>query len=275
MKKNISYRIKMNNGVEIPQLGLGVYLTKSGSECINAIHWALEAGYRHIDTAKFYKNEKDVGEAIKNSGINREEVFVTTKLWNEDHGYDSALKAFDKSLKTLDIDYIDCYLIHWPVHEKRKDSWKALEKIYESGYCKSIGVSNYMIPHLKELFTYANRIPVINQVEFNPFIYQKDLLEECNKNKIILEAYAPLTRSKKLNDKKVLSIAQKHKKSNAQVLIRWAIQHELVVIPKSVHKERIIENANVFDFILDESDMEILDNMDEGFRSSWDPTKID
>lgn len=275
MKRDINYKIKMNNGVEIPQLGLGVYLTKSGSECINAIHWALEAGYRHVDTAKFYKNEKDVGEAIKNSGINRKEVFVTTKLWNEDHGYDSALKAFDKSLKTLNIDYIDCYLIHWPVHEKRKDSWKALEKIYESGYCKSIGVSNYMIPHLKELFTYANIIPVINQVEFNPFIYQKDLLEECNKNKIILEAYAPLTRSKKLNDKKVLSIAQKHKKSNAQVLIRWAIQHDLVVIPKSVHKERIIENANVFDFILDESDMEILDNMDEGFRSSWDPTKID
>lgn len=275
MKKNISYRIKMNNGIEIPQLGLGVYLTKSGSECINAIHWAFEAGYRHVDTAKFYRNEKDVGEAIRNSGINRKEVFVTTKLWNEDHGYDSALKAFDKSLKTLNIDYIDCYLIHWPVHEKRKDSWKALEKIYESGYCKSIGVSNYMIPHLKELFTYANIIPAINQVEFNPFIYQKDLLEECNKNKIILEAYAPLTRSKKLNDKKVLSIAQRHKKSNAQVLIRWAIQHELVVIPKSVHKERIIENANVFDFILDESDMEILDNMDEGFRSSWDPTKID
>ncbi|HQF43598.1 MAG TPA: aldo/keto reductase [Ignavibacteriaceae bacterium] len=275
MKKDINYKIKMNNGVEIPQLGLGVYLTKSGSECINAVTWALEAGYRHIDTAKFYKNEKDVGEAVRNSGIKREEIFVTTKLWNEDHGYESALRAFDKSLKELNIDYIDCYLIHWPVQEKRKDSWKALEKIYESGYCKSIGVSNYMIPHLEELFTYANVIPVMNQVEFNPFNYQNDLLDFCNKNKIILEAYAPLTRSKRINDKTLLPISQKHKKSNAQVLIRWAIQHELVVIPKSVHKERIIENANVFDFTLDESDMKILDNMNDGFRSSWDPTKID
>ncbi|MDT3696389.1 MAG: aldo/keto reductase [Ignavibacterium sp.] len=275
MKRDINYKIKMNNGVEIPQLGLGVYLTKSGSVCINAILWALEAGYRHIDTAKFYKNERDVGEAIRNSGIKREEVFVTTKLWNDDQGYESTLKAFDKSLKELNLGYIDCYLIHWPVQEKRKDSWKALEKIYESGYCKSIGVSNYMIPHLEELFTYANTIPVMNQVEFNPYNYQKDLLEVCNKNKIILEAYAPLTRAKKLNDKNILPITDKHKKSNAQVLIRWAIQHELVVIPKSVHKERIIENASVYDFTLDESDMEILDNMDEGFRSSWDPTKID
>lgn len=275
MKKDINYKIKMNNGVEIPQLGLGVYLTKSGSECINAVTWALEARYRHIDTAKFYKNEKDVGEAVRNSGIKRKEIFVTTKLWNEDHGYESALKAFDKSLKDLNIDYIDCYLIHWPVQEKRKDSWKALEKIYESGYCKSIGVSNYMIPHLEELFTYANVIPVMNQVEFNPFNYQKDLLDFCNKNKIILEAYAPLTRSKRINNKTLLPISQKHKKSNAQILIRWAIQHELVVIPKSVHKERIIENANVFDFTLDESDMKILDNLNDGFRSSWDPTKIE
>jgi len=275
MKKDINYKIKMNNGVEIPQFGLGVYLTKSGSECINAVNWALEAGYRHIDTAKFYKNEKDVGEAVRNSGIKRKEIFVTTKLWNEDHGYESALKAFDKSLKDLNIDYIDCYLIHWPVQEKRKDSWKALEKIYESGYCKSIGVSNYMIPHLEELFTYANVIPVMNQVEFNPFNYQKDLLDFCNKNKIILEAYAPLTRSKRINNKTLLPISQKHKKSNAQILIRWAIQHELVVIPKSVHKERIIENANVFDFTLDESDMKILDNLNDGFRSSWDPTKIE
>ncbi|MDY0082233.1 MAG: aldo/keto reductase [Ignavibacteriaceae bacterium] len=275
MKKDINYKLKMNNSVEVPQLGLGVYLTKSGSECINAVTWAFEAGYRHIDTAKFYKNEKDVGEAVRNSGIKREEVFVTTKLWNEDQGYESALKAFDKSLKDLNINYIDCYLIHWPVKDKRKDSWKALEKIYESGYCKSIGVSNYMIPHLDELFTYANVIPVMNQVEFNPYNYQKDLLEFCNKNKIILEAYAPLTRSKRLNDNKVLSIAEKHKKTNAQVLIRWAIQHELVVIPKSVHKERIIENADLFDFSLDESDMDILNNMNEDFRVSWNPASID
>jgi len=275
MNKDINYKIKMNNGVEIPQFGLGVYLTKSGTECINAVTWALEAGYRHIDTARIYGNEKEVGEAIRNFGIKREEVFITTKLWNDDHGYESALKAFDKSLKTLNTDYIDCYLIHWPVIDKRKESWKALEKIYESGYCKSIGVSNYMIIHLEELFTYANIIPVMNQVEFSPYNYQKDLLVVCKKNNIILEAYSPLTRMKKLDDPRVLPIAEKHNKTNAQVLIRWAIEHDLVVIPKSARKKRIIENADIFNFILDQSDMKILDDLDEGFRCSWDPTKAD
>ncbi len=275
MKKDINYKMKMNNGIEIPQFGLGVYLTKSGTECLNAITWALEAGYRHIDTARIYGNEKEVGEAVRNSGIEREELFITTKLWNDDHGYDNTLKAFDKSLKTLNVDYIDLYLIHWPVKGKRKDSWKALEKIYESGYCKSIGVSNYMIIHLNELFSYANTIPVINQVEFSPYNYQKELLNVCIKNKIILEAYSPLTRMKKHDDPKVLPIVKKHNKTVAQVLIRWAIEKEIVVIPKSAHKERIIENADVFDFSLDESDMKVLDSLDEGFRVSWDPTTTD
>ncbi len=275
MTRDINYKIKMNNGVEIPQFGLGVYLTKSGTECINAVTWALEAGYRHIDTAKAYHNEKEVGEAVRDSGIKREEIFITTKLWNNDHGYESALKAFDMSLKTLNTKYIDLYLIHWPVKEKRKDSWKAFEKIYESGYCRSIGVSNYMIIHLEELFTYANVIPVINQVEFSPYNYQKDLLDVCNKNKIILEAYSPLTRMEKLTDTKLVAIAKKHSKTAAQVLIRWAIEHDLVVIPKSARKKRIIENADIFNFSLDESDMKILDGLDEGFRCSWDPTKID
>ena len=275
MAQDINYKMKMNNGIDIPQFGLGVYLTKSGKECVNAVTWALEAGYRHIDTARIYGNEKEVGEAVRNSGIKREDIFITTKLWNDDHGYESALKAFDKSLKTLNTDYIDLYLIHWPVKGKRKESWKALEKIYESGYCKSIGVSNYMILHLEELFSYANTIPVINQVEFSPYNYQKDLLYFCNKNKIILEAYSPLTRMQKLDDPKVLTIAKKHNKTVAQVLIRWAIEHELVVIPKSARKERIVENANVFDFELDASDMEILNDLDEGLRVSWDPTTID
>jgi diketogulonate reductase-like aldo/keto reductase len=275
MKRDINYKIKMNNGVEIPQFGLGVYLTKSGTECINAVMWALEAGYRHIDTAKAYHNEKEVGEAVRDSGIKREEIFITTKLWNNDHGYETTLKAFDTSLKTLNTKYIDLYLIHWPVKDKRKDSWKALEKIYESGYCRSIGVSNYMINHLEELFSYANIIPVINQVEFSPYNYQKDLLDVCNKNKIILEAYSPLTRMEKLTDTKLVPIAEKHNKTAAQVLIRWAIEHNIVVIPKSAHKKRIIENADIFNFSLDKSDMKILDDLDEGFRCSWDPTKTD
>jgi len=275
MTRDINYKIKMNNGVEIPQFGLGVYLTKSGIECVNAVMWALEAGYRHIDTAKAYHNEKEVGEAVRDSGIKREEIFITTKLWNNDHGYETTLKAFDTSLKTLNTKYIDLYLIHWPVKDKRKDSWKALEKIYESGYCRSIGVSNYMINHFEELFSYANVIPVINQVEFSPYNYQKDLLDVCNKNKIILEAYSPLTRMEKLTDTKLVPIAEKHNKTTAQVLIRWAIEHDLVVIPKSARKKRIIENAAIFDFSLDKSDMKILDDLDEGFRVAWDPTKID
>lgn len=275
MNRNINYKIKMNNGVEIPQFGLGVYLTKSGSECINAVTWALEAGYRHIDTARMYGNEKEVGGAVRKSGIKRDEIFITTKLWNDDHGYDSALKAFDKSLKTLNTDYIDLYLIHWPVPGKRKDSWKALERIYESGRCRSIGVSNYMIKHLEELFLYANVIPVINQVEFSPYVYNKKLLDFCTKHNILLEAYSPLTRKEKLADPKLAVLAKKHSKTTAQILIRWAIEHDLVVIPKSVHKERIIENANVFDFELDNADMEILDNLDEDYRVAWDPTTID
>jgi diketogulonate reductase-like aldo/keto reductase len=275
MARDINYKMKMNNGIEIPQFGLGVYLTKSGRECVNAVTWALEAGYRHIDTAKAYGNESEVGEAVRNSGIKREDIFITTKLWNDDHGYESALKAFDKSLKTLNTDHIDLYLIHWPVKGKRKDSWKAFEKIYESGYCKSIGVSNYQINHLQELFSYANTIPVIDQVEFSPYNYQKDLLDFCNKNKILLEAYSPLTRTQRLDDPKVLTIAKKHNKTVAQVLIRWAIEQEIVVIPKSARKERIIENSNVFDFELDVTDMKILNNLDEGFRVSWDPTTAD
>jgi diketogulonate reductase-like aldo/keto reductase len=275
MKRDINYKIKMNNGAEIPQFGLGVYLTKSGSECINAVTWALETGYRHIDTAWIYGNEKEVGEAVKSSGLKREEIFITTKLWNDDHGYDSALRAFDKSLKTLNTDYIDLYLIHWPVPEKRKDSWKAMEKIYESEQCRSIGVSNYMIKHLEEMFTYANIIPVINQVEFSPYIYNKELLDYCTKHNIILEAYSPLTRRAKLKDPELVRIAEKYSKTSAQILIRWAIDHELVIIPKSANKNRIIENADVFDFELDKADMAILDNIDEEFRVAWDPTKID
>jgi len=265
----------MNNGIDIPQFGLGVYLAKRGRACKRAVIWALEAGYRHFDTAASYGNEKDVGKAIRNSGIKREEVFITTKLWNEDQGYDNTLKAFDKSLKTLNTDYIDLYLIHWPVKEKRADSWKALEKIYESGYCRSIGVSNYMINHLQELFTYANIIPALNQVEFSPFLYEKTLLDYCTKNKIILGAYAPLTRMKKLDDPNLKSISKSLNKTTAQVLLRWAIEHDLVVTPKTVNKERIFENANIFNFCLQEENMRILDNMNEDFRACWDPTTQD
>ncbi|MGE5399337.1 MAG: aldo/keto reductase [Ignavibacteriales bacterium] len=274
MDLTINDTVKLNNGVEIPRLGLGVYLSNPGAETQNAVKWALEAGYRHIDTAAFYKNEKDVGHAIKQSNVPREEIFVTTKLWNEDHGYDSALRAFDISLKNLGFTYIDLYLIHWPVSEKRRDSWKALETLLEEGRCRAIGVSNYTTRHLNEMLNYCTVVPAVNQVEFSPYLYQRGLLELCRSNKIQIEAYSPLARASKLKDPGLVSIAEQYDKSPAQILIRWALQHELVVIPKSVHKERIIENAGVYDFEISDEDMKRLNDFDENYRVAWDPSRI-
>jgi diketogulonate reductase-like aldo/keto reductase len=272
---NINSRCKLNNGYEMPYFGLGVYKTAPGKETIEAVSYALEVGYRLIDTASVYGNEKEVGIAVRQSGIPRKEIFITTKLWNDDHGYDSALKAFDESIKRLHLDYIDLYLIHWPVPKLRKNSWKALERIYREGKARSIGVSNYMIKHLEELKTYAEIIPAVNQVEFSPFLYQKDLLDYCRANKIELEAYSPLARMKKKNNTVVNSIAKKFNKTHAQVLIRWCLEHKLIVIPKSADKKRIKENADVFNFKLDEEDMRELNNLNENFRVSWDPSEIE
>lgn len=274
MKKDINYKIKLNNGIEIPQFGLGVYLTKP-SECVNACLRAFEAGYRHIDTASMYGNEKEVGEAVRVSGLPREEIFVTTKLWNDDHGFDKALKAFDKSLKKFGLDYIDLYLIHWPGTDKRKEAWKALEKIYQSGQCKAIGVSNYMIHHVEELFTYANIIPAVNQCEFHPFLYTKDLLDFCNKHKIAFEGYSPLARMRRRNHPAINQVMKKYSKTYSQVLIKWSLQHDVITIPKSSKQERIISNADVFDFEISDEDMELLNSLNEGLHTSWNPMRVD
>ncbi len=270
----IDSTIKLNNNIEIPRFGLGVYLSKPGKKTFDAVTWALEAGYRHIDTAKAYRNEGDVGKAIKESGIKREEIFVTTKLWNTDQGYENALKAFNESLDDLGFDYVDLYLIHWPVEEKRRESWRALENIYKEGRARSIGVSNYTIKHLKEMDNYTEVKPAINQVEFHPFLFQKDLLDYCTIKEIQLEAYSPLARAEKLNDQNLKEIAGKYLKSPAQLMIRWSLQHNLVVIPKSVNKERIVENSRVFDFKIAEEDMEKLDLLNEDIRIAWDPTHV-
>ncbi|HSD63419.1 MAG TPA: aldo/keto reductase [Ignavibacteriaceae bacterium] len=266
---------KLNNNIEIPRLGLGVYLSKPGKETFNAVTWALQAGYRHIDTARAYKNEGDVGKAVKESNIKREDVFITTKLWNQDQGYESALKAFDASMDDLGFDYVDLYMIHWPVEEKRRDSWRALEKIYKEGRAKAIGVSNYTIKHLKEMDSYTGIKPAMNQVEFHPFLYQEDLLEYCRIKNVQLEAYSPLVRAERFDDPNILETAQKYSKSAAQIMIRWSLQHDLVAIPKSVHRERIIENADVFDFEISENDMEKLNSLNEELRIAWDPTNVD
>ena len=270
----INSTVKLNNDLEMPRMGLGVYLMDPGEETRQAVMTALEEGYRLIDTAAMYGNERDVGRAVKESPVSREEIFVTTKLWNSDHGYDRTLRAFDKSLQLLDMEYIDLYLIHWPVEGLRKETWRAMEKLYNDGKCRAIGVSNYTISHLTELLDCADVPPTVDQVEFSPFLYQKDLLEFCQSKDIRLEAYSPLTRTKKFNNSIIQQMAQKYQKSPAQIMIRWALQHKVIVIPKSSHRERIRENARVFDFSISEEDMETLNGLNQNYHVSWDPTHV-
>jgi diketogulonate reductase-like aldo/keto reductase len=272
MTLTIKSRVKLNNGVEIPILGLGTYLSGPSRVTQAAILHALGAGYRHFDTAKFYRNEGDIGEAIKQSGIPREDIFLTTKLWNSDHGHDSTIAACNQSLQKLGVDYVDLYLIHWPVTDIRMESWKAMETLLDEGKCRAIGVCNYTVKHLKELLNDADIVPAVNQVEFHPFLYQKELLDFCRENGIQLEAYSPFAKGRKLNEPVLASIGEHYNKTPAQILIRWALEHRLVVIPKSSKKQRIRENANVFDFSISPEDMTVLNVLDENYRSAWDPT---
>ncbi len=268
---NINAKVKLNNDVEMPVLGLGTWQTGS-KDAENAVLWALQAGYRHIDTAAVYGNEAAVGNAIRKSSVQRKELFITTKLWNDDH--DDPAKACSQSLKKLQLDYIDLYLMHWPVERMRNKTWKIMEDLYRQGKCRAIGVSNFTIKHLNELLMQAKIVPAVNQVEFNSYLYQKELLDFCRSQGIQLEAYSPLTRGKKLGDPKLVSIAKKYSKTSAQILIRWALQHGIIAIPKSKSQERIQENADVFDFSISREDMEILDVFNENLRLCWDPTDV-
>jgi diketogulonate reductase-like aldo/keto reductase len=269
----IDTTVKLNNGVEMPIFGLGTYRARAG-EAREAVLQALKVGYRLIDTASMYGNEEDIGKALKQSGLSREEVFITTKLWNSDNGYDKALAAFEESRKKLGLDYVDLYLIHWPVEGLRSETWRAMEKLLEQGKCRSIGVSNYMTWHLKELLSHCSIIPAVNQVEFHPYLYLKDLLDFCQSHNIQLESYSPLTKGVKLNDPKLADLALKYSKAPAQILIRWVLQHGVVVIPKSTKKERIEENVHVFDFTISPEDMNALDSFHRNLRTSWDPSRI-
>jgi methylglyoxal/glyoxal reductase len=272
MQLSLRSTLRLNNGVEIPVLGLGVFRSPPGQKTRQAVLDALAVGYRHIDTAHIYGNEKDVGEAIRQSELPRDSIFVTTKLWNADHGYDRALRAFERSADELGIDYVDLYLIHWPVEGLRNETWRALETLLRDRRCRAIGVSNYTIAHLSELLEVCEVVPAINQVELHPFLYQRELLEFCRRRGIALEAYSPLAKAKKLSDPTLLRVAQKYGKTPAQSLIRWGLQHRVVVIPKSIRKQRIEENADVFDFEIAETDMQVLDKLDRNFRTAWDPT---
>ncbi|MFZ0492591.1 MAG: aldo/keto reductase [Acidimicrobiia bacterium] len=253
-------------------LGLGVYQSTPGSTTRDAVREALGAGYRHIDTAAVYRNESDVGEAIRRTGVSRGEVFVTTKLWNSNHGYDSALRAFDRSLNRLGFEYVDLYLVHWPVPGKRLDTWRAMERILADGRARAIGVSNYMPRHIDELLAHATVPPAVNQFELSPYLARWNLVNMCRELGIAVEAYSPLTKGLKLRDRALIEMGTKHDKSPAQILIRWALDHDFIVIPKSIHPRRIHQNIDVFDFSLDAHDLASLDALDEGLVTGWDPT---
>lgn len=265
----------LHNGVKMPYFGLGVYLSKDGNEVINAVKWAIEAGYRHIDTASIYKNEEGVGEGIKQSGIARDSLFVVSKVWNNDQGYDSTLTAFEASLNRLGLDYLDLYLIHWPVAGKYKETWKALEKIYAEGRARAIGVSNFMQHHLEDLLTTAEIVPMVNQMEFHPYLVQQDLIDFCNSKAIQYEAWSPMMQGRIFEMEEFKVLAEKYNKSIAQIVLRWNLEKGVVTIPKSSKKERIIANADLFDFELSNKDIALLDNMHKGQRFGPDPDNFD
>jgi len=274
MELKINNREKLSSGTEIPVFGFGTYQLTGEKRVKEAVSAALESGYRLVDTAQMYGNEGYVGEAIRQSGIPREEIFLTTKLDNDQHGYDKARKSFDESMDRLQLGYVDLFLIHWPIEGLRLESWRALVDIYNQGGAKAIGVSNYTIRHLKELFANSETRPAVNQVEFNPFNFQEDLLSFCKEEGIRLQAYTPLSRANKFNNEIIQKISGKYSKTPAQIMLRWAVQHNVIPIPKSSHKERIKENSDIFDFNIEGRDMESLDTLNENYRLAMDPHEI-
>jgi diketogulonate reductase-like aldo/keto reductase len=264
-------RLRMNNGVEIPQVGLGVWQAARGEVTQAAVRAALELGYRHIDTARVYGNEMDVGAAVRASGVPRDQVFITTKLWNDDQGYEATLRAFEQSVKRLGVEVIDLYLLHWPVAGKRLDSWQALEELYAQKRVRAIGVSNFLAPHLKELLDHCEVKPQVNQIELTPFLQRSDTISFCKQHEIVVESYSPLTRGQKFGDPTLQRLALKLGRSPAQLLLRWGVQKGFVVLPKSVTPARIAENGALFDFTLDEADMQALDALEQNLTTGWDP----
>nr|WP_242003471.1 aldo/keto reductase [Culicoidibacter larvae] len=265
-------KIKLNNGVEIPQLGFGTFKIEDGKPVIDAVTTALETGYRHIDTAAVYKNEDGVGTALHESGIRRDELFVTTKLWNRDQGYDSALRAFDESMKKLKLDFVDLYLIHWPTDmELISESWRALERLYKDGVVRAIGVSNFKEHHLKPILENCEVRPAANQVEFHLTLQQDQLLQYCNQQDIAIEAWSPLMQGTFGDIELVNQLADKYGKTPAQIILRWDIQKQVITIPKSVTPSRIKENFDIFDFVLSNEDMALLGQLNTETRIGPDP----
>lgn len=259
---NENFKI-LSNGIKMPSIGFGTYKSGSDEETAKIIEYALKIGYRQIDTASFYGNEVGIGNGIKKSGINREDIFLVTKLWNDDHGYDKTIEAFNKSLKRLKVDYIDLYLIHWP-NKLNSETWKAFEYLYKIGKVKAIGVCNFKIAHLEELNKTAEIIPMVNQIEIHPQSSKNDMLSYCEENNIQLVAWSPIMRGKLFSNELMIDLAEKYKKTIAQIILRWHIQRGVIPIPKSSNEGRIKENLNIFDFELSNDDMRTIDLLNEG-----------
>ena len=281
--KDSEKKLTLSNGVEIPVLGFGTYKIEDDATALNSVRKAIKAGYRHIDTASFYKNEENVGnginEGLKFTGLKREDIFVTTKVWNTEQGYENTLHAFNNSLQRLNMDYVDLYLIHWPVtkdyadewQDRIKETWKAMEKLYNEGKIRAIGVSNFLVHHLEELILGCEIKPMVNQIEFHPGHNQKETVKFCKKHGIVVEAWSPLGRGVILENEFLSEIAKKYNRTIAQICLRWIIQQDIVALPKSVTQERIKSNFEVFDFKLSQEDMDKITNMEPTGYTGSDP----
>lgn len=279
MMKNLQDTTTLHNGVKMPWFGLGVFKVEEGPELINAVKFAIKHGYRSIDTAAIYENEEGVGqaihEALKETNISREDLFITSKVWNSDLGYESTLAAYETSLKKLGLDYLDLYLIHWPVEGKYKEAWRALETLYKEGKVKAIGVSNFQVHHLEDLLKDAEIKPMINQVEYHPRLTQEKVKAFCEQHNIQMEAWSPLMQGQLLDNPVLQTIADNHGKSIAQVILRWDLQNGVVTIPKSTKEHRIVENAAIFDFELTAEEIQQINELNENHRVGPDPDNFD
>ncbi|WHX47000.1 aldo/keto reductase [Paenibacillus woosongensis] len=277
--KNLQDKTTLHNGVKMPWFGIGVFKVEEGPELVHAVKTAIKHGYRSVDTAAIYENEEGVGlgirEGMKEAGISREDLFVTSKVWNADLGYESTITAYETSLNKLGLEYLDLYLIHWPVQGKYKEAWRALETLYKAGRVKAIGVSNFQIHHLKDLMQDAEIKPMVNQVEYHPRLTQKELQSFCQEHGIQLEAWSPLMQGQLLDEQVLKDIANKYDKSTAQVILRWDLQNGVVTIPKSTKEHRIVENATVFDFELTKEEMERINDLNQNYRVGPDPDNFD